>query len=98
MNSHDRWVEKCDRCNLPAKGTGSQWIDGTRICSFCRMQIIDDLEFLQQKIHEMYRLHVYPIIRKKEVLTSTIPMETKKKVKGPYDMLDDIVRRNDENS
>lgn len=63
MNSHDRWIEKCDRCGLPAKGTATMWIDGTRVCSFCRVQIISDLEFLQRKIHEQYRLRVYPIIR-----------------------------------
>ena len=67
QSSHDRWTEKCDRCNLPAKGTAKEWIDGTRMCSFCRLQLMADLEFLQQKIHETYRLRVYPIIRRKTI-------------------------------
>lgn len=62
MNSHERWTEKCDRCNLPCKGTAREWIDGTRVCSYCRVTMISDLEFFQQKMHEMYRLRVYPII------------------------------------
>lgn len=93
MNSHDRWREKCDRCNLPARGTAADWIDGTRVCFVCRSQLMEDLEFLQQKIHEQYRLRVYPIIRKKETYTFTIPMETTREVKGPFDMIDDIIKR-----
>ena len=64
MNSHDRWTEKCDRCQLACKGSGKEWIDGTRICSYCWMQLVADMEFLQHKIHETYRLRVYPIIRR----------------------------------
>lgn len=65
-SSHDRWREKCDRCGIPARSTAKEWIDGTRICHVCRLQLINDLEFLQQKIHETYRLRVYPIIRREQ--------------------------------
>lgn len=91
MNSHQRWTEKCDRCNLPCKGTGKEWLDKTRICSFCWQQLVSDLEYAQGKLKEMRLLRVYPIIRERWEFKVEIPMEVKGKVTNPYDMIGDII-------
>jgi hypothetical protein len=78
MKSHERWTEKCDRCKLQAKGTGKEWLDGTRICAFCWSQLVDDLEYAQEKLREMRLTRVYPIIRThKQVFSLDAPVDTK---------------------
>lgn len=92
-SSHERYTELCDRCQLQCKGTGKEWLDGTRICAFCWSQLVDDLEHAQEKLREMRLARVYPIIKREQAQWAyqvTIPMETKGEVKSPYDLFDVI--------
>jgi hypothetical protein len=43
-----KYNEKCSTCHQRCKGTGTTWIDNSRICKWCKRVRLEDIKQLQE--------------------------------------------------
>jgi hypothetical protein len=46
--SRERYNELCSCCYQKCRGTATTWIDGTRICKWCKRIRLEDVKQLQE--------------------------------------------------